>query len=175
VDVTIRPVEVADVPAVVAMVHELAEYERAADQCQLTSGELRTALFASQPALFGHVAVRRGEPEPVGFALWFRNFSTWRGAHGIYLEDLYVRPTARGAGVGRALLARLATICVERGYERIDFGVLQWNPARDFYHSLGAVPQDEWVGYRLTGEPLRRLAAATVRQRPRTGAKAVKS
>ena len=83
-------------------------------------------------------------------SLWFLNFSTWEGAHGIYLEDLYVRPAARGTGAGRALLAELAAICVERGYRRLDWWVLHWNPAREFYHAIGAKAMDEWVPYRLT-------------------------
>jgi GNAT superfamily N-acetyltransferase len=159
VDLAIRPARPADVPSVVAMVHELAAYERAPDECHLTEAQLAEALFAPAPALFGHVAVPRGGGDPVGFSLWFLNFSTWRGAHGIYLEDLYVRPSARGSGAGRALLAELAAICVERGYQRLDWWVLNWNPAREFYHSIGAAAMDEWVPYRLTGEPLRALAA----------------
>ena len=157
----VRPVRREDVPAVVAMVHELAAYERAPDECHLTTEQLDAALFAERPALFGHVAVLDGAPEPVGFALWFLNFSTWRGQHGIYLEDLYVRPSARGSGVGRALLAALARVCAERGYERLDWWVLHWNPAREFYHSIQAVPMDEWVPYRLTGPALNALAGQT--------------
>jgi GNAT superfamily N-acetyltransferase len=137
------------------MVHELAEYERAPEQCHLTGEQLHAALFGPAPALFGHVAA--GEREPLGFALWFLNFSTWEGVHGIYLEDLFVRPTARGSGAGRALLAALAGICVERGYRRLDWWVLHWNPARDFYASIGATAMDEWIPYRLEGEPLRNL------------------
>jgi GNAT superfamily N-acetyltransferase len=154
--VHIRPVRRDDVPAVVAMVHELAAYERASDECQLTAGQLDAALFAERPALFGHVAVIADEL--VGFTLWFLNFSTWRGRHGIYLEDLYVRPVARGAGVGRALLAALAGVCAERGYGRLDWWVLHWNPAREFYRAIDAVPMDEWVPYRLTGPALNALA-----------------
>jgi GNAT superfamily N-acetyltransferase len=159
VDLAIRPVEPADVPAVVAMVHELAAFERAPDECHLTEAQLTSALFAPAAALFGHVAVPRGGGEPVGFSLWFLNFSTWAGAHGIYLEDLFVRPSARGSGAGRALLAELAAICVERGYRRLDWWVLNWNPAREFYHAIGAAAMDEWIPYRLAGEPLRALAA----------------
>ena len=105
----IRPIEPSDVPAVVGLVHELAEYERAADKCTLTEDQLRSVLFGARPALFGHVAVLSGEV--VGCALWFLNFSTWRGIHGIYLEDLYVQPAHRGQGVGRALLTQLAREC----------------------------------------------------------------
>jgi GNAT superfamily N-acetyltransferase len=140
------------------MVHELAAFERAADECVLTQRQLEAALFAERPAAFVHVA-QDGDGELVGMALWFLNFSTWAGVHGVYLEDLYVRPQARGSGAGRALLATLAQLCVDRGYQRLDWWVLNWNPAREFYHALGAQPMDEWIPYRLTGDPLRRLAA----------------
>jgi GNAT superfamily N-acetyltransferase len=142
------------------MVHELAEYERAAANCYVTDSQLTDTLFADSPAVFGHVAVD-GSGEAVGFALWFLNFSTWLGSHGIYLEDLYVRPHARGTGAGRALLATLAAICVERGYPRLEWWVLNWNPAREFYEVLGAVAMDEWVPYRLAGAPLLALASTT--------------
>ena len=102
-------------------------------------------------------------------SLWFLNFSTWQGVHGIYLEDLYVRPPARGLGVGRALLAALARLCTERGYRRLDWWVLHWNPAREFYHSIEAEPMDEWVPYRLTGPALGALAA----EAPGAGVQAV--
>jgi GNAT superfamily N-acetyltransferase len=162
--VEIRPVRRSDVPDVVAMVRELAEYERAAQDCHLTAAQLEAALFTERPALFGHLATI--DSQPVGMALWFLNFSTWRGVHGVYLEDLYVRPSARRAGVGRALLANLAQVCAERGYDRLDWWVLHWNPAREFYHSIEAVALDEWVPYRLTGPALHALAAEAPRQRP---------
>ncbi len=109
-----------------------------------------------RPAAFAHIAEAAGEP--VGFALWFLNFSTWRGVHGIYLEDLYVRPEARGGGHGKALLTELARICVERGYESLEWSVLNWNrPSIEFYEALGARPQDEWTVYRLTDGALREL------------------
>jgi GNAT superfamily N-acetyltransferase len=161
---TIRPARPEDVPAVVSMVHELAEYERAPQECQLTEEQLRAALFAANPAVFSHVAVDASggvddaSGEPLGMSLWFLNFSTWTGRHGIYLEDLYVTPSARSRGVGRALLAALAQECVRRGYARLDWWVLHWNPAREFYGALGAVPMDEWIPYRLTGPALHRLA-----------------
>jgi GNAT superfamily N-acetyltransferase len=155
--VRIRPAEPADVPDIVAMVHELAEYERAPAECTLTAPQLRAALFAEHPALFGHVGVD-AVGRPVGFALWFLNYSTWTGTHGIYLEDLYVRPSYRGSGLGRRLLAELARICVQRGYHRLQWWVLDWNPATSFYRSLGAVPMAEWTVYRLAGEPLENLA-----------------
>lgn len=155
---TVRPVEPADVPAVVGLVHELADYERAPRSCRLTDDQLSAALFSEAPALFGHVAVDDGGV--VGFALWFRNFSTWNGVHGLYLEDLYVRPESRGSGAGRALLARLAQICVERGYGRLEWWVLDWNdPAQGFYRALGAEPMTEWTVWRLTGNALDRLGA----------------
>jgi GNAT superfamily N-acetyltransferase len=149
----IRDVAPADVPAVVALVRELAEYERELASCHLTEEQLTVALFGPSPALFGHVAEVDGEV--VGCALWFLNFSTWRGVHGIYLEDLYVRPAQRGAGLGRALLARLAAICRERGYARLEWSVLDWNePSIAFYRSIGAEPMDEWTTFRLDGVAL---------------------
>ena len=160
----IRPPTRDEVPAIVAMVHELAEYERAPDECHLTEDQLADALFRPGAALFSHVAVADGEL--VGMSLWFLNFSTWVGRHGIYLEDLYVRPSARGSGAGRALLVKLAQIAVERGYERLDWWVLHWNPAREFYRALGAVPMDEWTVFRLTDDALSDLAAGP---RPATG------
>ncbi len=156
---TVRDVRPEDVPAVVKMVYELAEYERLAEECHLTEEQLRAALFGPAPALFGHVAEQGGEV--VGFTLWFLNFSTWRGVHGIYLEDLFVRPEHRGGGSGRALLTRLAQVCVERGYGRLEWSVLDWNePALRFYRPLGAVAMDEWTVNRLDGEALAALGAA---------------
>lgn len=152
----IRRVRESDVSAVVTLVHELAEYERAAHECVLTDEQLRAALFAEQPALFGHVAEVDGEI--VGFALWFLNFSTWRGVHGIYLEDLYVRPSLRGGGIGKALLTELARECVARGYARLEWWVLDWNaPSIGFYKNLGAAPMDEWTVFRLTDGALAEL------------------
>jgi len=156
---SVRPLAPHDVDAVVAMVHELADYERLPGECQLTAEQLRTALFAERPALFGHVAADPAG-EVVGFALWFVSFSTWRGVHGIYLEDLYVRPGARGAGHGRALLTALAAECTAQGYARLEWSVLDWNtPALGFYRALGAVPMEGWTVHRLTGAPLEALAA----------------
>ncbi|WP_091107974.1 GNAT family N-acetyltransferase [Micromonospora citrea] len=157
------------------MVHELAEYERAPDQCHLTEEQLTAALFGTAPArdaapdapngsgrdpapaLYGHVAVD-ADDRPLGFALWFLNFSTWAGVHGIHLEDLYVRPAARGTGAGR-LLATLAAICVERGYRRLEWSMIDWNPAAGFYAAIGARQISEWVPYRLSGDALADLAA----------------
>ncbi|MEU6553040.1 GNAT family N-acetyltransferase [Streptomyces sp. NPDC046915] len=154
----IRTATPADVPVIHALVRELAEYEKAPHEAKASPEQLREALFGARPAAYAHVAVDDSTGEPVGFALWFLNFSTWRGVHGIYLEDLYVRPEARGGGHGRALLTELARICVERGYERLEWSVLDWNrPAIGFYESLGARPQDEWTVYRLTDGALAAL------------------
>jgi GNAT superfamily N-acetyltransferase len=146
----------SDVEAVVGLVHELAEFEKAPQECHLTAEQLRTALFGEAPALFGHVAEVDGEV--VGCALWFLNFSTWRGVHGIYLEDLYVNQNHRGSGLGKALLAALAEEGVRRGLGRLEWSVLDWNPATEFYKAMDAVPMDEWTVYRLTDEPLKALA-----------------
>jgi GNAT superfamily N-acetyltransferase len=152
----IREIEERDVEAVVALVHELAEYERAAQHCHLTAAQLRAALCGPAPALFGHVAEVDGVV--VGCALWFLNFSTWRGVHGLYLEDLFVQPAHRGAGLGRALLARLAAVCAERGLGRLEWAVLDWNaPSIGFYRALGAVAMDEWTVFRLDGDALAAL------------------
>lgn len=157
-DPRIRPITAADVPAVVGMVFDLAVYEKSPELCHLTDEQLHAALFGPAPALFGLVA--ESEPGLVGgFALWFLNFSTWEGVHGIYLEDLYVRPELRGSGLGKALLVRLAQIAVERGYARVEWSVLDWNtPSIDFYRSLGADPMEEWTTFRLTGPALRTAA-----------------
>jgi GNAT superfamily N-acetyltransferase len=159
-DERIRRARPDDVPAIVELVYGLAEYERASDECHLTASQLHTALFGDKPAVFCHVAEHEGEV--AGCAIWFLSFSTWRGVHGIYLEDLYVRPTARGAGHGKALLTELARICVEHGYERLEWSVLNWNtPSIAFYEALGARPQDEWTVYRLTDGALAQLGART--------------
>ncbi|MEV8094896.1 GNAT family N-acetyltransferase [Kitasatospora sp. NPDC085879] len=156
----IRTALATDVPVIHAMIRELAEYERAPHEARATQEQLRDALFGEHPAVFGLIAEDDATGEPVGFALWFRNFSTWRGTHGIYLEDLYVRPASRGGGHGRALLAELARICVERGYSRLEWSVLDWNePSIGFYKSLGAVPMDEWTVFRLTDDALAELGA----------------
>ncbi|MGM1062954.1 GNAT family N-acetyltransferase [Saccharothrix sp. Mg75] len=155
-DPRVRRIRPEDVPAAVRLAEELAEYERARDECRLTEAQLHDALFRDAPALFGHVAEVDGRV--VGTALWFLNFSTWRGTHGIYLEDLYVQPAHRGSGLGKALLTALAEECVARGYARLEWSVLDWNaPAIGFYKSLGAVPQDEWTVFRLTDDALTRL------------------
>ncbi|MEW2510993.1 GNAT family N-acetyltransferase [Streptomyces sp. NPDC046870] len=157
----IRTATPDDVPVIHAMVRELAEYEKAPEEARASEAQLREALFGERPAAFAHMAVDETGGEPVGFALWFLSFSTWRGVHGIHLEDLYVRPEARGGGHGRALLAELARICGERGYERLEWSVLDWNrPAIGFYEALGARPQDGWTVYRLTDGALTALGSA---------------
>lgn len=157
---SIREATPADVPEILAMIHELADYEKAPHEVVATPGLLREALFGPDPAVYALMAEDDETGAVVGFALWFRNFSTWLGRHGVYLEDLYVRPSHRGHGYGKALLQELARIAVERGYGRFEWWVLDWNtPAIDFYRSIDAVPMDEWTVYRVTGEPLRRLAA----------------
>jgi GNAT superfamily N-acetyltransferase len=154
----VRRIRPSDVDAVVELVHELAAHEQAPQECHLTADQLHDTLFRSAPALFGHVATVDGAV--VGCALWFLNFSTWRGTHGIYLEDLYVRPAHRGAGLGKALLSALAAECVRQGYARLEWAVLEWlDPTIEFYKSIGAVPMDEWRIFRLTDEPLRQLGS----------------
>lgn len=159
----IRPARPDDVPTILQLVRDLAIYERAPDQVMATEDDLRACLFGTEPKVFAHVAVHEASHggEVVGFALWFCNFSTWLGRHGIYLEDLYVRPEMRGHGYGKALLRELARIAVERGYGRVEWSVLDWNePAVRFYNSLGAEAMDEWTVYRVSGPALYDLAAA---------------
>jgi GNAT superfamily N-acetyltransferase len=154
----IRPAGPADVPAIHRLIRELADYERSLAEVTATEQDLRDSLFPAEPAVFAHVAEHEGEV--VGFAVWFLNYSTWLGMHGIYLEDLYVTPRQRGRGLGKALLAELAAICMQRGYGRLEWWVLDWNvPAIGFYRSIGAVGMDEWTVQRLTGPALRALAA----------------
>lgn len=144
----------------VTLVYELAEYERLVELCHLTEDQLHTALFGPTPALYGLVAV--DDDKVVGYALYFLNFSTWEGVHGIYLEDLYVRPDQRGSGLGRALLTALVDLANERGYARVEWSVLDWNePSIAFYRSLGAESMDGWTVFRLTGPALRRAAENT--------------
>ena len=154
---TVRPIRPDDVPAVVGLVRELAEYEEAPQEARMTEAQLSAALFGDSPRLFGHVAVAGGDV--VGMALWFLTFSTWRGTHGIYLEDLYVRPGNRGSGLGRELLRTLADLCVQRGYGRLEWSVLDWNtPSIEFYRAAGAAPMDEWTVFRLTDDALTAFA-----------------
>lgn len=154
----IRPASEADVEAIVELIHQLAAYERSADQVAILEEGLRNDLFGPSPAVFAHVAEEGGQV--VGMAVWFLNYSTWTGRHGIFLEDLFVRPDRRGLGLGRDLLVALARVAVERGYGRIDWSVLDWNEsAIGFYRSLGAVAMDEWTGFRLSGSVLKSLGS----------------
>jgi GNAT superfamily N-acetyltransferase len=156
---TIRPAVPGDAQLIHRFIHELAAYEKLLDKVLITVDGVQTMLFAPQPRAFCEIAEVGGEP--VGFALWFYSVSTFEGHHGIYLEDLYVRPEARGAGVGRALLARLARRCVDENLKRMEWAVLDWNaPAIRFYDSLGASAKTEWITRQLRGEALQRLAAS---------------
>jgi GNAT superfamily N-acetyltransferase len=161
--VTVRAARPEDVRAIVGLVRELAEYEQSGSEARMTADQLTGALFGDSPAVFTHVALADGDAgggAVVGMALWFLNFSTWRGTHSIHLEDLYVQPAHRGRGLGRELLRTLAALCVERGYDRLEWSVLDWNtPAIEFYRSVHAVPMDEWTAWRLTDEALTRFAA----------------
>jgi GNAT superfamily N-acetyltransferase len=153
----IRTATPADVPAVVGLIRALADYERSLDQVEITEQQLHTALFAPDHVAGCHLADVGGEV--VGMALWFRSFSTWTGEVGLYLEDLFVQPAHRGGGHGRALLRALAKHCVDAGWRRLEWAVLDWNrPAIGFYEAIGAKPQDAWTTYRLAGLELVRLA-----------------
>ena len=181
-----RPATPDDVHEIVDLIKDLAAYEKEPDAVRLTPERLREQLFGDNPAIFCHVVDSTsgnlddgagggdggvggvaggvggvgGSPRLDGIALWFLNYSTWEGTHGIYLEDLYVRPEARGTGKGKALLQNLARIAVERGYSRVEWCVLKWNqPSIDFYRSLGAFPLDAWDTFRLTGEALNTFGA----------------
>lgn len=153
----IRPATAADVPVILTFIQELAEYEKLRHEAVATEAQIRETLFGPRP--YAEVILAEVGGEPVGFALFFHNYSTFLGRPGLYLEDLYVRPEARGRGVGRRLLTHLAAIAIERGCGRMEWSVLDWNePAIGFYRSLGARPMDEWTVFRVTGEALERLA-----------------
>ena len=153
----IRPAEPRDVPALIAMVLELAAYENAPEQAIATEADFTRDLFGESPRV--HALVVEVSGEVVAYAFYFLNYSTWLGRHGIYLEDLYVRPAFRGQGFGKALLIQLAQQCVEKGYGRLDWSVLDWNtPSREFYGALGAEGLTEWVPYRVQGDALANLA-----------------
>ncbi|MDP1028565.1 GNAT family N-acetyltransferase [Sphingomonas sp. KR1UV-12] len=156
--ILIRPATPADVATILGFVRDLAAFEREPDAVTATAPMLAEALFGASPAAEAVIAEREGEP--VGFALFFHNFSTWTGRRGVYLEDLYVTPAARGAGVGTALLRHLAGIAVDRGCARFEWSVLDWNAdAIAFYRAMGAVGQEEWTVQRVSGAALHRLAA----------------
>ncbi|GAB3593313.1 GNAT family N-acetyltransferase [Angustibacter peucedani] len=163
---TVRDATPDDVPQILALIRELADYERELHQVEATEEHLHAALFPSgdpssarSHAVVAEVTHHDGQPRVVGMAVYYLTYSTWTGQHGIWLEDLFVQPDQRGSGLGKALLARLAAICVERGYPRLEWWVLDWNePSIGFYRSLGAVAQDEWTVYRMTGDALQNLA-----------------
>lgn len=157
--VSIRPAVAADSALILQFIRDLAEYEKLLDTVEATEAHVTAALFGDHPRAFADIAEIDGIP--VGFALWFYNFSTFVGRHGIWLEDLFVRPEARGAGAGKALLARLARRCLDENLGRLEWSVLDWNaPSIAFYDSLGAAAMDEWTIRRLTGEALQSLAEA---------------
>ena len=146
-----------DVATILRFVRELAEFEREADKVVATEALLHEAMFGERPVAEAVMAERDGEP--LGMALFFHNFSTWTGWRGLYLEDLYVTPAARGSGVGKALLSHLAAIAVDRGCTRFEWAVLDWNEkAIDFYKAMGAEPMNEWTVNRVSGDALTRLA-----------------
>jgi GNAT superfamily N-acetyltransferase len=154
--IEIRLASEADVGLLLQMVRELASYEKALDAVVATEADLLRYGFGPERAFEALIASADGKP--AGVALFFRTFSTWLGRPGLYLEDIFVSEWARGLGVGKRLMARLAAITVERGWERLDFSVLDWNPARGFYEHIGPRPLDQWVRYRAEGEALHRLA-----------------
>jgi GNAT superfamily N-acetyltransferase len=156
-EIKIRPAERQDAPLVCAFIRELAEYERLLPECVATPETVTETLFTPNPRAFCDIAETEGEA--AGFALWFYSYSTFQAKHGIYLEDLYVRPQFRGHGIGRALLMHLAKRAVDENCGRFEWSVLDWNtPSIAFYESLGAKPVDGWIRYRLDGGALARLA-----------------
>jgi len=155
--VAIRPVRPGEAGLVLSLVRELAVYERLLDAVDASEAMIDAALFAREPRVFCEIAEWDGEP--AGFALWFPNFSSFRGRHGIYLEDIFVRPSHRRRGIGRALLRHLARRCVAEGWTRFEWAVLDWNaPSIAFYRSLGADLMEEWTICRITGDALTQLA-----------------
>ena len=157
----IRFATVEDVPVILELIRALATYERAPDEVRATEDQLRKVLFGSKPA--AEVLLAFENDSPVGFALFFHNFSTWLGRAGLYLEDLFVKPEHRGKGFGRCLLVELAKIARDRGCGRMEWAVLDWNePAIQFYRKLGAKPMHEWTVFRLTGEEIGHLASVEI-------------
>ena len=154
----IRPAKEHDVPQILTFIRELALYEREPDAVLANEADLLRDGFGPNPRFQSIIAESDGVP--AGFALYFTSYSTWRGHHGLYLEDLFVLPVFRGQGIGKALLSRVAAIAVAEGCPRLEWSVLDWNqPSIDFYHRIGAVMKSEWLGMRLTGEALEALAA----------------
>lgn len=155
--IDIRKAEERDVPLILHFIQSLAEYERLRDSCVANEEQLRKTLFGESPA--AEVIIASIDGEPMGFALFFHNYSTFLAQRGVYLEDLFVKPEARGRGVGYALLSALARIALERDCGRLEWAVLDWNElAIDFYKRIGARPLDDWTVYRMTGDALERLA-----------------
>jgi GNAT superfamily N-acetyltransferase len=164
--VCIREAKRSDVELIFSLIVELAEYERAADRVLGSEPLLDAALFGPDPV--AEAVIAELDERPVGFALWFRTFSTWLCRPGLWLEDLYVSPPQRRSGVGRTLLAHVARTAVERGYGRVEWSALHWNaPALTFYEALGAEVMDEWKVHRLEGQALQRMAAGTAGEPPR--------
>lgn len=154
---TIRSAEATDLPLILELIQQLAEYEKLRHECVATEEGLRASLFGPIPA--AEVLIAEFGGKPAGFALYFHNYSTFLAQRGLWLEDLFVRPEYRGAGIGRALLARLAMLALQRNCGRLEWNVLDWNvSAIGFYRSLGAVPMNEWTTYRVTGDALSRLS-----------------
>ncbi len=152
----IRPARQDEVGIVLQLIHDLAVYEKAPNEVEATEKELLETIFTSDPKVFCDLVEVDGEI--AGMAIWFLNYSTWQGKHGIYLEDLFIKPEYRGRGYGKALLKHLAKICDDKGYGRFQWWVLDWNsPAIEFYRSLGAVAMDEWTVYRVSGQALKEL------------------
>jgi GNAT superfamily N-acetyltransferase len=161
VSLIIRAAAPADAALIFALVRELADYEKLTHDVDASEEQIAAALFAREPRLFCDIAEWNGKP--VGFAVWFLNFSTFRGRHGIYVEDLFVRPAFRGKGIGKALMARLAARCVNEGYARFEWAVLDWNaPGIAFYKAIGAQVMDEWRICRLSGRALQDFAIEAV-------------
>jgi GNAT superfamily N-acetyltransferase len=159
--VRIRRAVPEDVPIIHQLIRDLALYERELESARATPEQLRESFFSNSPAVFCDL-VETDEREVAGFAVWFLNYSTWTGTHGIFLEDLFIKPTFRGRGYGKSLLIHLAQECVAKGYHRLKWSVLDWNqPSIDFYLSLGAEAMDEWTEFRLTGEALANLAGSS--------------
>jgi len=155
--ISIRPATAKDTALIFRFINELADYEDAGHEVITTAAEIEATLFASESTT--KAVICNINDEPAGFAVYFFNYSTWLGKHGLYLEDLYVSPENRGSGAGKALLKYLAQVAVSMGCGRFEWNVLDWNePAIQFYKSMGAKPQNEWVGYRLSGKALEKLA-----------------
>jgi GNAT superfamily N-acetyltransferase len=154
----IRPAKTTDIDEILALIYELALYEKAPEEAKATKSQIMESFFSDNPKVFCEIVEVDGEI--AGLAIWFLNYSTWQGKHGIYLEDLFIRPQYRGRGFGKSVLKHLAQICVDRGYGRFQWWVLDWNtPSIEFYKALGAVAMDEWTVYRVAGDALTELAA----------------